>query len=418
MLFARIQLYLLCNLTNFMSEDNLDDIDISALLRSYDDNVKKSLKEFYMLKLTELNVNQTQALEAMQIESRALNALLTGGSSRVDLFSLIKLARFLEITQTEAINLYLNSLIMLNEEKISDLEKRKFILKNFNITELKKEGVINSTTDFDSMENDLVKIFNYNSIFDFRKDVLFAAYSSSKLHRANQMCEFWIEYSREIFRKIHNTNVYDRKALIEYFPTIRWHSMNVEKGLWEVIRALYRMGVTVMYLPKFKTLHIRGATYAVNKKPCIVLTDYKGFYPTIWFALLHELHHVLFDWDDILVNSYHISYKPGKAALYTKTEIEDVADKFAKDYLFSEGKMKEILPHINNPFYVKAYAEQNHVHESIPYAFYAFEKKNWGYVRKFMPDINMCLGIVKNISFKMSVSAVAEFNFTKIYNKI
>jgi HTH-type transcriptional regulator / antitoxin HigA len=397
-----------------MADDNWNDVDISSILRSYDDKSTQDLKALFEAKLIELKVNQTQALEAMQIESRALKSLLTGGSSRIDILSLVKLSRFLEISQSDAINLYVNSLVNLNDGKITDLEKRNFILKNFNIAQLKKEGVIRSTTDLNSIENDLIKIFNYNSIFDYRREVLSPAYSSSKLHKEHQMCDYWIEYSRQIFLKIHNTNIYDRKALIDYFPIIRWHSMNVEKGIWEVIRVLYRMGITIMYLPKFKTLHIRGATFAVNKKPCIVLTDYKGFYPTLWFALLHELHHVLFEWDDILVNSYHLS---DDTDLYTKTEVEEVADKFAKDYLFSDDKMKEVSPHINNPFYIKEFAKQNHVHESIPYAFLAFEKNNWGQVRKFMPDISRCLGVVKDITFKMSVSEVAEFNINNIYNK-
>lgn len=398
-----------------MSEDSLDDIDISSLLRSYTDKPKLSLSELFNLKLEELNITQTQALETIQIESRALNSILTGNSSRIDILSLVKLAHFLDIPQQEAINLYLNLLVKPNDESINELEKRTFILKNFDITELKREGIINNTKDFNYIENKLLSIFDYSSIYDFRREVLNPAYSSSKLHNQSKMNEYWTEYARQIFIKINNTNAYNREALIEYFPTIRWHSMNVEKGIWEVIRALYRIGVTVIYLPKFKTLHIRGATFAVNRKPCIVLTDYKGFYPTLWFALLHELHHVLFDWDDILLNSYHIS---DKTNLYTKEMIEDVANKFAKEYLFSEEKMEKILPHINNRHYVKEFARQNHVHESIPYIFLAHEKNNWGWIRKFMPDIDKCLGIVKKISFNMTVSQIAKFNTTNIYNKL
>jgi HTH-type transcriptional regulator/antitoxin HigA len=396
-----------------MPQDNIDHIDISALMRSYDDNVRRSLKELFELKISELNINQTQALEALQIESRALNALLTGGSSRVDILSLIKLSQFLDIPQSDAVNLYLDSLKKPNEESINNLEKRKFMLKSFDVNELKKEGILNDTTDFDHIEKTLIELFNYDSIFDYRRDVLNPAYSSSKLYDKSQMSDYWIEYSRQIFRKINNPNSYDRKALINYFPTIRWHSLNVERGLWEVIKVLYRMGITVIYLPKFKKLHLRGATFSVNKKPCIVLTDYKGFYPTLWFALLHELHHVLFDWEDILVNSFHIS---DKSDLYTQVEIEEVADKFAKDYLFSDEKMEEIQPHLNNPRYVEEFSKLNHVHYSIPYAFWAFEKNNWGWIRKYMPDINECLGIVEPVSFKLPAAKVAEFNLNKIYS--
>ena len=398
-----------------MPEDNLDNIDISSLLRSYNDNTKRNLKELFDIKLSELNVNQSQVLEAMQIESRALNSLLTGKSSRIDVVSLLKLAHFLEISQSEAVNLYINSIIKPNEVKINDLEKRNFILKNFNISELKKEGVINTTNDFFYIEHELIKIFNYNSIFDYRSEVINPAYSSSKLYSRNQMSDYWIEYSRLIFKKIRNANPYDRKGLIDYFPTIRWHSMNVEQGLWEVIRALYRMGITILYLPKFKTLHIKGATFAVNNKPCIVLTDYKGFYPTLWFSLLHELHHVLFDWEEILSNSFHIS---DNKDLYDQTEIEDIANKFARDYLFSDDKMNIIRPHINNKHYISEFSRLNQVHESIPYIFLAYDNNSyWGWIHKFMPKIDECLGIVKDISFKLPVSEVAEFNIANIYNK-
>ena len=364
------------------------------------------------MKLKVLQINQTQALEAMQIESRALHALLAGTSSRVDILSLLKLSHFLDISQTEAINLYLNSLKKINDEQISLLERRKYILQNFNLSELKNEGIIESTADFDYVENTLVKYFDYNSIFDYRKDVLNPAYSSTKVSSNSQMLEYWTEFSRQVFWKIYNTNPYDRKALIDYFPTIRWHSMNVEKGLWEIIRVLFKMGITIIYLPKFSKLHIRGATFSVNKKPCIVLTDYKGNYATLWFALLHELHHVLFDWDDILINSYHIS---DVTDLYTKVEVEDVANQFAKDYLFSDEKLEDVLPHINNRSFIESYARLNHVHESIAYTMLAYKKNNWVWLKQFLPDINKCLKTVAGISHKMPASAIAKFYINNIY---
>lgn len=394
--------------------DDLDDIDISGLMRSYSDNDRRSLKERFEMQLNNLKINQTQALEAMQIESRALHALLAGTSSRVDILSLIKLSHFLEISQTQAINLYLDSLKKTNDEQISTLERRKFILKNFNLSELKNEGIIESSTDLDHVENILIKYFDYNTIFDYRKDVINAAYSSAKISSDDQMLDYWIEFAREVFRKIHNTNPYDRKGLIDYFPTIRWHSMNIEKGLWEIVRALFKMGITIIYLPKFSKLHVRGATFSFNRKPCIVLTDYKGNYATLWFALLHELHHVLFDWDDILVKSYHIS---DKTDLYTKVEIEDVANQFAKDYLFSDEKVQDVLPHINNRSYIEKYARHNHVHESIIYTMIAYKRNNWGWLKEFLPDINRCLKIVSGISHKMPASKVAEYYINNVYTK-
>lgn len=400
----------------YMSENDLSDFELNNLLKSYDDKPKRSLRELFELKLRELGINQTQALEVMQIESRALNSILNGTSSRIDIMSLIKISKFIEIPKTEAVSLFLDLLHLPNSNEYEILEKRRFILENFNIPELKKAGIIETVADFDHIESRLLNVFNFKSIFDYRREVILPAFSSSKLHKINKMCDYWVEYARQVFIKIHNNNPYDRQALIEYFPKIRWHTMDVKKGIWDVMRELYKIGVTVIYLPKFKTLHVRGATFSVNKKPCIVLTDYKGFYPTLWFSLIHELHHVLFDWEEILVNSFHLSEDPESTNLYTKVEIEDVADKFARDYLFSNDKMEVLTPHINNRTYVKEFARRNHVDESIPYVFYAFEHNNWGWIRQFMPAKLEFLEKVKDISFNMSVTEVADFNNNSIYS--
>jgi Zn-dependent peptidase ImmA (M78 family) len=192
--------------------------------------------------------------------------------------------------------------------------------------------------------------------------------------------------------------------------------MNVEKGLAEVVRALNKMGITVTYLPRFKSMHVRGATFAVNQKPCIVLTDYRGNYPTLWFTLLHELHHVLFDWDEILVNSFHLS---GDTNLYTESEVETEANQFARDYLFSDEKMKQLIPHINDRYFVEEFAKGNHVHWSIPYIFYAFDMNSdeiWRRTKAIVPKADACLKHWPNAPFTQGVKINAKYNTDKILN--
>jgi hypothetical protein len=52
---------------------------------------------------------------------------------------------------------------------------------------------------------------------------------------------------------------------------------------------------------------------------------------------------------------------------------EEEANDFARQYLFSDEKMKTIKPRINDPRIVKYFAEQNHVHPSIIYTFYCWD---------------------------------------------
>src|SRR5690606_36942062 len=109
--------------------------------------------------------------------------------------------------------------------------------------------------------------------------------------------EFWYAAALKSIDKTPNPYEYDREGLIEYFPTIRWHCLDVENGLLIVAQKLFKLGITLVIIPKFtQDLHIRGATFAHRGKPCIALTKYTRFYPTLWFTLIHELFHVLYDW--------------------------------------------------------------------------------------------------------------------------
>src|SRR5690606_19754745 len=131
---------------------------------------------------------------------------------------------------------------------------------------------------------------------------------------------------------------------------------------------LYQLGITVVFVPSFPSSHIRGATFCVNDKPCIALTDYVGFYPTLWFALVHELYHVLFDWEEILLNNYHISQE-NKLNFDSESQSERDADNFARKYLFSKEKMQEVQSFINNPDLVRHFAISNNVDPSFVYVF-------------------------------------------------
>lgn len=209
----------------------------------------------------------------------------------------------------------------------------------------------------------------------------------------------WIQSAITYFDDINNPYEYNRKALIEYFPNIRWHSTNVEFGLLTIIKDLFKLGVTVIYQSPLPSLHLRGATFAVNDKPCIVLTNYVNFYGTLWFALIHELFHVLFDWDEIGNNHYHLSDDEDNELLVQEKETE--ANNFAREYLFPQEKMNQIKNNLNNPYFVNEFAKNNHVHPSIIYVFNAFDssktnRASWARARKNEPDISKCISHLEN----------------------
>ncbi len=367
--------------------DNYKDVDslLGGLFKP------QSLKELFETKLEELEIAKTAVQDILGISYRALNGILGGTQKMVDMTNLLKIASFLQLPKEQVISLYVQSLEQVHPTSSVSPDKIKFIRENFDLAVLKKAGLIENITDFAEIEKKIVARLGLRSIMEYRipeVDVAFSSVSGSspknKLSRA-----FWIQSATTCFEEINNPYTYDRDKLVNFFPQIRWHSTDTERGLVEIVKGLYKLGITVIYQPPLQSLKLHGATFTVNDKPCIVLTNYKGFYATLWFALIHELYHILFDWEEIKENRYHLTDDDNEQL--SVKEREDLANNFASEYLFSGEKLAAIRPYLNDPTYVNEFGFQNHVHPSIIYAFSAFQSsKNdpiaWARARKNSPD--------------------------------
>ncbi len=350
----------------------------------------KTLKELFNDRVRQLQITPTNVLDILKIPYRTLNGILNGSQKVVDFTNLIKIADFLQIPREQVIQLYLGELEknFPNETK-SSAKTIEFIKDNFDLVALKKAGFIKSINDYEQIESNIKKFFGLKSIFDYKKPKGDVALSAGLVKPRNDLSRsMWIKAASSVFEELNNPYEFNRKMLIEYFPEIRWHSMSVEYGLQNIIKGLFKIGVTVIYQSSLPSLHLRGATFSVNDKPCIVITDYKGFYPTLWFALIHELFHVLFDWEEIKNNSYHLSDKDNEQLSVIEKEKE--ANNFAREYLFSKEKLNTVRSHLFNSEFVREFAETNHVHPSFVYVFNAYElgdSHSWSKAKKLNPDI-------------------------------
>jgi len=354
---------------------------------------KESLKELFERRIDELKIAPTTVLDILSIERRTLNGILEGTQKRVDFTNLIKIANFLQLPHEQLIGLYLTALKKNFEtENTVSTQNIEFIKENFDLAVLKKAGFIGSITDFDEIEKKIVFFFGLKSIFDYKRPHVDVAFSAGLVKPQNELTRsLWIKTANDTFEELNNPYEYNREALIKYFPQIRWHCTNVELGLINIIRDLFKIGVTVIYQPSLTSLHLRGATFAVNDKPCIVLTNHAGFYPTLWFALIHELFHVLFDWEEIRNNCYHLSDEDNEQLSVKEKEHE--ADSFAREYLFSKEKTNNVRRFLNDHEYINEYAIANHVHPSFIYVFNAYDvghkdRMAWARAKKLSPNID------------------------------
>ncbi len=388
------------NISKKIMSDDKKHKDVNKLLRGlFNDNSQLQnfeLIELFEQRLVDLSITKNKACIILDIEHKTLDSVLDGAVKKIDFLTILKLSYFLDIPHNDFIDQYFDLVFKNNNQELEIVKKRSFIVNNFDLPQLKKSGFIDSINDFEEIENRLNHFFGYDTIFEFGKNKVTAALSAGSRKTSKKSLDFWFEVVCKSIDKTPNPHEYDREGLIEFFPKIRAYCLDVEKGLIAVAKKLFTLGITLIIVPKYnKDLHLRAATFLRNGKPCIALTKYTQFYPTLWFALIHECYHVLYDWDVIKKESFHFSIEiknqedQNKSNIINGYEIdENEADYFAREYLFSNEKLKTVAPLINDELFIEKFAKENHVHPSFIYSFYLWDyksKSNYGKFNKHFP---------------------------------
>lgn len=354
-----------------------------------------SLKGYYESRRDELRLTDRQICRILNIDPKSLKPILDGSAKQINLITIIKLGHFLGLSVDDIVRIYMPQM---SPEQIGDIQHAKetgYITRYFDIVSLQKENILQKNVTSEQICARLCQFFGLESIYDFSGHVFDYALSKTKRGKDTQMRDFWLKSAFYQFEHIANPYPYDRAALMEVVPKIKPYSRNEANGLSTVLRALYRVGVTVIYQQSFAKLQVRGATIAVNGKPCIVFSDINKMYPTLWFTLMHELHHVLFDFEDIKKQQYHISDTAGDLFLMN----EELANDFARRYFVDDTRMKFIKPYLSAPLLVDRYAREWGIHPSIIYAFHCFDTGEWKMFKRLIPSMNKALAEINTSPF-------------------
>lgn len=359
--------------------------DLSSIYELLGISNQKNVKDLIDDKKKELGISSDRQLSRlMGINKDTLNRIISGESKKVDLISIIKISNFLDLNIEDTVKVYVSSLKPESISEIEDNRKANYIVRNFDIDGLKKIGFIKSKTDFKAIEKRILNFFQIDSIFDYSEYVAYPLFSKGKKADNDLMNILWVKSAYHHLEKINNPNNFNPKEFKNLIPKIRPYTRMESKGLLTVVRALFMVGVTVIVQKYVSKTAIKGATFLVNGKPCIVLTDYYDRYDMLWFTLFHEICHVMYDLEDLESNQYHLS---GSSDLLLLNE--DRANHFARAMLFDQDKMDFISPNISNPFVVEQYAKENNIHSSIVYGFYLHD--NPEFRKQLYPKFNRYL---------------------------
>ena len=104
----------------------------------------------------------------------------------------------------------------------------------------------------------------------------------------------WVQTAINLGTQIE-VEPFDKKKLLEAIPEIRSMTVQNPKDFYPRLRALLAScGVARVLLPKLKNCGVNGAVKWLGKdKVVLALNDRRKYADTFWFALFHELGHVL-----------------------------------------------------------------------------------------------------------------------------
>jgi len=239
-------------------------------LYAYLNDNPPTLKELYELKIGELGLSQSQVENILSIDKKTLHSILNQDAKRVDFTSLVKIGAFLGLSFDETLKLFTASMAL---EQISDIEKARraiFIAENFDVKTLKKIKFLKSVNDFEHIEEKIKTFFQLESIYDYDVGT---AFSRTKRTYNNKMLDFWVKSAHTYLQKINNPNEYNRNSLKELIPKIKSYSRNTEHGLKIVVKALYAIGITVIFQP-YITVYSNKRSYFFYKQKNTLYCNY------------------------------------------------------------------------------------------------------------------------------------------------
>lgn len=376
---------------------NIDNFSLDEIYQHLSGSNGPSLSTLIENRRAELNITGDSNLaKAIGLDRNTLKRIVVGENDKADVLSLLKISQFLGIEVAKTISIYIDSLKPGAKQELETVKKYTYIFKNFDLPGLKKAGFLEVTNNIDYVENRIITFFGLDSIFDYTSEVGYTLFSRANLKSHDQMREIWVRCAYLQFKKLNNPNTYNIKQLEDILPKIKLYTRNVKNGFLTVLKALYNIGITVIVQDYFTKTQVYGASFVVNNKPCIVLTNRNNKYAGLWHSLLHELYHIFYDFDELKTKTYHIS---GDADIDLMRE--DDANLFASELLFPKAQLEKIAYYIKSNVPISAFAEINNVHPSIIYNAYCRYKseKNenvYPFYAKHLIDATEAIALVKS----------------------
>lgn len=345
-----------------------------------------SLREILREKMQVNGISENALADALGLDRRALNKFINEGSD-LKFSQAVLLMRFLHMDEGDFISAYEVSMPSAVDDEMETAETLSYIMEKFEIPALKRIGIIGKRTPLDTYEEQIMSFFGFNqSIHEYDTFIRHPALFSRSRRpieqvKAQKMQEFWLKCAIYSFERINNPYDYDRDTLEQFMKKIHEYTEDVKHGYEKVVMVLFRLGITVLTQPYLEKTGAFGVTMIVDGKPCIVITDMQKNYHKLWISLIHELYHVLNDYDLLVSASFHITSENEPDLLFN----EQKANSFALRVLVPQDVISHLETVVLFDSRMEQIAKRLAVDVSILYGVYLeslpVEKQSAGYMK-------------------------------------
>ena len=332
--------------------------------------VDLSLKDLLSKFIEETGVPLSAIADEIGVHKETLTKF-QNGEAELKFMQAVRLMKVLGLTNEQMVEAYCRDFSDAGESSISGLEQISYIRENFCIPTLRKIGIIKPRAKMNEYAEQICSFFGFSSIYEY-DDTSISPTLFSKSRRKvleekeEKMTNFWLKCAISSFLRIDNPNEFDRNLLIQLVKRTSEFTADEVNGYHRFVLVLYQIGITVLTQPYISGTKSHGGTIIVAGKPCIVITDMGKKFHKLWISLLHELYHVINDYEMLESIEYHFSTPDYPDLLMN----EQKADQFALNILINPAVQQNLSKVINFPYKVKELSYKLGVSASIVYGVY------------------------------------------------
>lgn len=295
--------------------------------------------------IDELGITQEELAKRLQTTPKYVSDLVNGKINLTD-----EMVLKLSIVFGTSTKLWLNLNKTYIEKKL-EIERRERIAQECELVKRMdykfwvELGVVRATRVTVEKVQELQRYFKVSSLAVLEQRDFLVQYrtSVSDVKDINVInANAWVQTAINIGTQME-VELFDKKKLIRMIPEIRNMTVQNPDVFYPRLKEiLSSCGVAFVLLPNLKNCGVNGAVKWLGKdKVVLALNDRRKYADTFWFALFHELGHVLQQRIKVLLVS-----EENKTGLETDEllqRLENDADAFSRNVLIPEAEYDEFV---------------------------------------------------------------------------